>query len=818
MKTIFQTLMRYKASTLLNVLGLSIAFAVVIICAMQLRYVHSYNTQYKDYGQLYQASLTQRYRLVPENKEGKKATEGEETEVSEEDFAYHQMFKVGRPFAEAYKNLPSVEAVGVVQRHAPAYLTYYVNGGERSTKCNYAISDDDFWPAIDFDIIDGDVENFNKSNYGIISDKFAKQLFGDESPIDKRLHFTGWGGDDGTMFYVGAVYKSVHSTGEIEEDVFLNTWGANLDVFWGSYDIYVRLKPNATLEDLKAQAAPVFNDLIKKTMPNQNTKFSAGFSNIVEVPYLTHALDKNIIYIFIAIALIIMFIGFINFVNFATSTIPLKIKNINLRRVVGATKGQLRLGIILADIVTIILAFAGGALLVEFIKILPISHLVNDTSFAPNIWAYILSLVAAIIMGTISGLYPAFYSTSFQPSLMLKGRLVLGGKGLIMRKLSIGFQYFIALTFITATIFVVRQHNLMLNRESGFIRDGIIKVDHISSEYKSFENYDGLRNQLMQNVAISDVTFGRTSLGIGDGGDGGDGISVQDSSGVSNSDDPNSTNKHVYYSTSAVHPNFLDFFGLKILEGDNLNEMDVNGALINKTMAKRVNLLVGDIIKNDMRVAGIYDDINLGDMRRPITPALFLLGTSPDAKRWNQKTKVYYDETYIKVSGSQDDIFNYISDTYEEFAPMLDIDVNYFDDVLANNYKTEANLKTLMQAISTLSIIIALIGIFGLMTFETRFRRKEISVRKINGSTILQVIKMFVISYLKIVIAAFVLSAPLVYYVIDNALMNYAYRIELSWWVFAIAFLLVTILTIGIAFIQCYKLASENPISSLKEE
>lgn len=814
MKTIFQTLMRYKTSTLLNILGLSIAFAVVIICAMQLRYMHSYNTQYKDYGQLYQASFDQGYKLRDENGKSIKDEDGEES------FAYYQGFKIGRPFAEAYKNLPSVEAVGVVQRHTPAYLTYYINGGERTSKCNYAISDDDFYKAIDFDIIDGEVENFNKYEYCIISDKFAKKLFGDESPIDEPLHFTGWGGDAGSIYYIGAVYKSVHSTGEIEEDVFLNTHGANLDVFWGNYDTYVRLKPNATLEDLKAQAAPVFNDIVKTTMQDSETNFSAGFYNIVEIPYLTHALDKNIIYVFIAIALIIMFIGFINFVNFATSTIPLKIKNINLRRVVGATKEQLRLGIILTDVVTIILAFAGGALLVELIKVLPISHLINDTSFVPNIWAYILSLIAAIIMGVISGLYPALYSTSFQPSLMLKGRLVLGGKGLIMRKLSIGFQYFIALTFITATIFVVRQHNLMLNRESGFIRDGIIKVDHISSEFKSFDNYGGLRDKLMQNIAINDVTFGRTSLGIGHGGFGGNRISVRDSSGVSNSDDPNSTSKHVYYTTCPVHTNFLDFFGLKILEGDNLNELNVNGALINKTMADKVNLLVGDIIDRDLRVAGIYDDINLGDMRTPIMPALFLLGNCPDAKRMNRNRdiEVYYDETYIKVSGSQDDIFNYISDVYEEFAPMIDVEINYFDDVLANNYKTEANVKTLMQAISTLSIIIALIGVFGLMTFETRFRRKEISVRKINGSTTSQIIKMFSISYLKIVVVAFILSAPLVYYVIDKALTRYAYRIDLSWWVFAIALLLVALLTVGIAFIQCYKSANENPINSLKDE
>ena len=775
MRTILQTLMRYKTSTILNIVGLSIAFAACIVIGMQIRYELSYNKHYDDHEQIY---------LLAESRRGE--------------------FEVGLPLPTAvmYRGLPSVEKIGWTNGNSSGYETkaeYVIDGNEQSAKCMRARCDSEFFGVFGFQILQGDLSSFNNEDVVVISDKYAKQLFGDKSPIGENVSIEYPERKDYTIV---AVYESHGSNTSVEADVYMAEGEQQLtNVYNYSFDVYAKLKKGVSVEQFEKEATVALQKHLKAVRNYGEEKVIPVAVAITDVMYKVEGRSRNTLYIMMAIALVVMLVGFINFINFAVSTIPLKMKNINLRRVVGATKTELRVSLILTDVVLVVVSFLIGTYLVQMVKTSPFAGLIDDTSFKVNIIVYALSLVAAITIGVLAGLYPAFYSTSFSPSLMLKGRFLMGVGGVRLRKVLIVFQYFVAITFIAVSMFIALQQNFLINIDGGYIKEGIIKVDQEVA--RRFKNWSGLKEELMSHAQIKDVAFGNTNIGLGnEGGAAGSISNVID--GVEHLMD-----------MAIVSPNFMDFFGIEMLEGRHFGEGKAPVVIANKVLVDKYGYKLGQQLPAlpGVELVGICENVNMLNMRKDVLPVVYHNG---EIKYPNMGGN--YSEVYIKVSGNSKEIFDHIKKTYAEIAPEMDVEVNYFTDVLANVYGDENRTKQMMMGFSLLSIIIALVGVFGLMSFDTRFRRKEISLRKINGATIKQIILMFTMSYLKIVAVAFVLSVPVVYYAVSEWLKGFAYKIELSWWVFAVALLLVVLLTLIIALVQCYKAASENPINSLKDE
>ena len=775
MRTILQTLMRYKTSTILNIVGLSIAFAAFIVIGMQIRYELSYNKHYDDYEQIY---------LLGENRRGG--------------------FRIGLPLPTAimYRDLPSVEKIGWTGIDASGYETkveYVIDGNAQSAKCMLARCDNEFFGIFGFPILQGDLSSFNNEDGVVISDKYAKQLFGDKSPIGEIVSITYFERKDYTII---AVYESQGTNTSVEADIYMAEGDRFLtNVYNYSFGVYAKLKKGVSEEQFEKEATQALRKYLVKIKNTRDAKETTDAVAITDVMYKVEGRSRNTLYIMMAIALVVMLVGFINFINFAVSTIPLKMKNINLRRVVGATKTELRVSLILTDAVLVVVSFLIGTYLVQLVKTSPFAGLIDDTSFEVNIIVYALSLVTAVIMGVLAGLYPAFYSTSFSPSLMLKGRFAMGAGGVRLRKALIVFQYFVAITFIAVSMFIALQQNLLINIDGGYIKEGIIKVDQ-TGDWR-FKNISGLKDELMRHTQVKDVAFGNTDMGLGNEG-GAAGSIGKRIDGVDH-----------LMEVVIVSPNFLSFFGIELLEGRHFGEDKAPVVIANKSLVDKYDYKVDQPVPAlpGVELIGICEDVNMLNMRKDILPVVYHNG---DIEYPN--TSGYYSEAYIKVSGNSKEIFDHIKKTYAEIAPKMDINVNYFTDVLANAYGDENQTKQMMMGFSLLSIIIALVGVFGLMSFDTKFRRKEISLRKINGATIKQIIQMFTMSYLKVVAVAFVLSVPVVYYAVSEWLKGFAYKIELSWWVFALALALVTLLTLTIALIQCYKSASENPINSLKDE
>ena len=296
MRTILQTLMRYKTSTILNIVGLSIAFAAFILLAMQIRYELSYNKQYKDHERIYVPGM-----------------------VIEK--AHPNQYYIGRGLAEALKKVPSIENIGVVQYHRPTTAKYNFGGTQHTAKCTLGLCDTTFFQVIEYDFIEGELNNFNGSDKAIISDVYAKKLFGEQPALNEPIHISSWN----KTFTVGGVYKSMNSGNAIDKDVFLNAWGANLTSVTGNYYAYIKIMPNVSRETLEQQAKIASDDFWATSMPDtpKEKLYGIGFASLAETASEIEYRSHIIIYILMTIVFIILLVAFINFVNFAISMVPL---------------------------------------------------------------------------------------------------------------------------------------------------------------------------------------------------------------------------------------------------------------------------------------------------------------------------------------------------------------------------------------------------------------------------------------------------------------------------------------------------------------
>lgn len=759
MKLILKALLRYKTSTILNIIGLSTAFATFILIGMQVRYDLSYDKHNENYHSIYQLTL---------------GSDGSDLLFSGLDKRQASVV--------LDNNISEVEYSSLVDRGLmPIYLD--VNGEELEVNENLYSCGEDITRIFSFEFLSGDESSIGGIGNVIISDRFAKKWFGEQSPIGETIRV------EGDVYTVTAVFESLPKNSTLQGDLFTKMSPAKENR--GGNRLFCRVYNHADKKELDKKAT----DFLSK---NVYAKIKANFVSLSDVRVVIAEYNKSTTIIFITIILFVLVLASINFVNFAVSMVPLKVKGINISRVVGASQVELRVSMVNEAIVLVLFSFCFALGLVELFKDSTFSYLITDSSFEVNFVVYILAFGVALLTGAISGLYPAFYATSFQPALVLKSSYALSASGARFRKMLIGFQFFISFIFITGTIFVHYQYDYMMNSDKGYNIENVILVKHPFQSSK----HDIIKQELLKNSQIKDVTFTREAFGSNEYG----GMYW----------DLKHPKGDVEITLSPVAHNFLDFFEIDIVEGRNfmLND-DITGSgyfVISKSLQDDYGFLVGEkiegIIKEPTEMVGVCEDIQITNLKVKSKP--FVLYVSSKSER------MPYWNSYIKVADNSQNMIEYISEVYGRIDSELNIDVAYMTESFAYEYSEEIAFKNTIQAQSLITIIIALVGVFGLVSFDTRFRRKEIGLRKINGATVNNILTMFSFCYIRIVLISFVLSIPLVYYFVFHWLQQFPYKIDIYWWVFALALLMVLALTILISIVQSMRAAKENPVESIK--
>ena len=796
-KNFITLLRRYTTSSLLNVVGMSVAFAAIYLIMVQVKYDFSYDKVIPNSENIYRLEIPNWWQ------EGK----------------YMHTWNRQLP-DDICEGIPEIEAGGTIE-------TYAWSGNNYSIKRNHTIdnlkiktveAELEGLEVFHFEFIEGGLENFTISSM-IISEETAEKFdlkVGDVLTVGRGLV------SDKTCDIVG-VFKNFPKPSNLaicegwvcmepQENYDPSNWG---------YPYYVRLNEDASLVDieskLKSQMVEYFRNMgntdenieseIKRFTPRLNPLPAIYFD---ELSYSPVQGNRSTTLSLIAIAVLILVISFINFINFFFALIPVRIKAINTYKVFGAPTSKLRLNIMFETLGLTLLSILGAMVIVFTFANTPLSEYISASVALKENWQLALSMILFLmIFAAIMSLYPAFYITKFNPSLVLKGSFHATKSGKILRYSLVGIQYVISISLIICSLFIQKQHKYMLHYEMGFNDEQLysINVPRAILGYGGDLDYtgrDAFTDKLMQNPNIVDVAYGDGFI-VGEGF-------------LGWSRDYN--NQNITFSVFPVSWNFLQMMGIKVEDGRDFVPSDEHlegGAFIfNREAADRfgidIDTKMGGHADTPTPVVGICENFNFKPLQYEIEPFAFLVFGSNGWRHPN--------EAHIRAAAGTDykELNKYVKGIIEEFAPNADIEsyeLKFIDEQLALQYQMEDKLSTLVTMFSFLSIMISIIGVFGLVLFETQYKRREIGIRRIHGASSAGILKMFNKKYLYIVAICSAVAIPISYYIIDRWMQQFVYRTEMSVWVYVVAVLTITIITIVTVSIRSWKAANENPVEAI---
>ena len=796
-KNFITLLKRYTTSSLLNVVGMSVAFAAIYLIMVQVKYDFSYDKVIPNSENIYRLEIPNWWE------EGK----------------YMHTWNRQLP-DDICAGIPEIEAGGTIE-------TYAWSGNNYSIKRNHTIdnlkiktveAELEGLEVFHFEFIEGGLENFTISSM-IISEETAKKFdlkVGDVLTVGRGLE------GDKTCDIVG-VFKNFPKPSNLaicEGWVCMEPQENSDPSNWG-YPYYVRLNEDVTPVDieskLKSQMVEYLRNMgntdenieseIKRFAPRLNPLPAIYFD---ELSYSPRQGNRSTTLSLIAIAVLILVISFINFINFFFALIPVRIKAINTYKVFGAPTSKLRLNIMFETLGLTLLSILGAMVIVFTFAQTPLSEYISASVSLKENWQLALTMILFLmIFAFVISLYPAFYITKFNPSLVLKGSFQATKSGKILRYSLVGIQYVISISLIICSLFIQKQHKYMLHYEMGFNDEQLysINVPRAILGYGGDLDYtgrDAFTDKLMQNPNIVDVAYGDGFI-VGEGFMGWNRYY---------------NNQNITFSVFPVSWNFLQMMGIKVEDGRDFVPSDEHlegGAFIfNREAADRfgidIDTKMGGHADTPTPVVGICENFNFKPLQYEIEPFAFLVFGSNGWRHPN--------EAHIRAAAGTDykELNKYVKGIIEEFAPNADIEsyeLKFIDEQLALQYQTEDKLSTLVTMFSLLSIIISIIGVFGLVLFETQYKRREIGIRRIHGASAMGILKMFNKKYLYIVAICSAVAIPISYYIIDRWMQQFVYRTEMSVWVYVVAVLTITIITVATVSLRSWKAANENPSISI---
>ena len=428
----------------------------------------------------------------------------------------------------------------------------------------------------------------------------------------------------------------------------------------------------------------------------------------------------------------------------------------------------------------------------------------GDMSLASNIPLLALTGILAITVGVLAGVYPAWRITSFSPALVLKGSYGLTPAGRKLRSLLISFQLVISFALIIAALFIYLQNRYMVASSLGFDKDQVAIVE---LNGKLIKNTGTLESQLKNESSIQEVAFAEDLLS------GGDQYSTFGRGYRSND---------LTFKLFTVDPNFLQVMNIPVISGRAFYQEDAASAggayIFNETARLQYDLVAGEYITGNAYVevppaviAGFIDDVKYASFRTTVEPMAFYV---PAEKDFHPR----YAYIKIKAGANIREAIASIGKAFTSVDKDFPVEVSFYDTILNNLYKRELSIGWLISLFSLVAVFISIVGVLGLVIFESEYKRKEIGLRKVHGATTSQILIMFNKVYARILVICFILSIPVAYYAMNRWLSYFAYKIPLYWWVYAIAFIFVSAITILIVSFQNWSTASENPVESIKTE
>jgi putative ABC transport system permease protein len=681
-------------------------------------------------------------------------------------------------------------------------------GETRFMKKGYWASEE-FLQMFEFPLLSGDATQVMADPRSIvISESMAKALFADEDPINKIIKV-----DNEHELKVTGILKDIPTNSSFEFDFLMpwkfreqtNDWVRRNTTNWGNYSFQIFVELNDPSKH--AAVEEQIKGILQKNGETENKpeyflypllrwRLHGSFENGVETGGM-----NDYVQMFSAIAIFIIIIACINFMNLATARSERRAREVGVRKSVGSKRYELIMQFIGESMFISLIAFSIAILLAQLL--LPFyNDLVQKKLFidytSSQFWIFTLGMI--FITGFISGSYPAFYLSSFQPAKVLKGKPTIGKGASTPRKVLVTLQFGFSILLIIGTIVIYQQIQLVKGRELGYNQENLMAVSY-TNEVRS--NYRPLKLELLASGVVESVTKSNSSI-----------TNINSNNFLGWPGKPDDL--RVIFTTIATEYDYAKTMGIKILEGRDFSEdfkTDTSAILINKAALALMNLEdpIGtelDLWGDKRKLIGVLDDVLMGSPYQPVKPMFVIL--DPD----------WIDAVSIRLKKTEDlpAAISTVKAVFEKYAPAYPFEYTFADVEFQKKFTTLNLVSTLSKLFAALTIIITGLGLFGLASFTAEQRTKEIGIRKVLGASVSSLVGMMSKDFSLLVIISFVFTSPLAWWGLTWYLERYPIRVGIAWWIFPLTGLIALAFALAIVSTQALRAARSNPVNSLRSE
>jgi putative ABC transport system permease protein len=786
LKIAYRNLWRNRLVCSVNLIGLSFGLTV---CSLIMLYVN-YELSYDTFNQHYQTV----YRVVQHQKQD-------------------EWYEVGRSPAKMASTLkeefPEVQNATRFALWDNVLLSYK---DKNIDEPNGIYAESALFELFTFPFIKGDVKKaLVNPNSIVLTESYAKKYFGNDNPIGQTIQL-----NKKYPLSVTGVIKDIPSNSHLTFDfvipfVFIKNYGAKLNEWGGNaFYTYIQLHDNrqeiAIDNKLKDFAKKKFGDeseifylqALKDIHLRSHFDFNTDFGNRGDIRYVQ---------LFSLLALIVLLLACFNFTNLSTAIASKRSKEVGLRKTIGAKKSQLIFQFMIEAILMVLMA---GLITLFSIEIMSsffvnlfeknIFILLNDKT----LWLQFIVLLASTAL--LSGSYPAFVLSSFSPAKILRGQVFLPVKNRFwsLKNGLVIIQFTLSILMIIAIMVIYSQLSYMSNKKLGINKDNLVYVQ-MKNEWK--QNYQVVKQELMKQTDIESVSatnfYSMPFKWVGSTG--AFGVKI----------DGERTGKDFNIHQFRTEFDFIETMQIKIVEGRNFSQAiktDTNSVILSEKTVKLLGLKnpIGkelDVYGEKGKVIGVFQDFHFVKLKDKIEPSYIAV----------RPKEVDYLLVRIKPEKMQETIKK-IQGVTTKYSNGYPVEIHFLDQDYDKLYREEKIMETLFLGFTILAILISCLGLLGLITYTSEARTKEIGIRKVLGASVSQIVTLLSEDFLKLVLISLVIAIPLAWYSLNKWLQDFAYRVEISWWIFALAGIVAIVIALLTVSYQAIKAALMNPVKSLRTE
>ncbi len=769
-KQILKTILKYRLSSSLTILSIVITFLGIIILSLYVNYHSSFNKFHKKVDDI--AILSYNHEM------------GSAMPV---------------PMAKLIKdNIPEIEKTVTLRS------SFWVNNLKKKNQNKKdAISVEvldatkDFFTVFDFPLLVGDHRKvLEKDGDIVISESLSKKIFGTTDVVGKQV----WCED--VSFNISGVMKDMPQNSDLRKDAVLSISKKDMEEWseW-SYMIFFKLKKGVSKEHIISKIKKI--EEVKEFRRQIIESFSEDTAKILLLPlktmhyksnsYFINSMNEKVLDVMVVLIVILLVMGAVNFINFSSSQAPLRAKSLSIQQILGEKKVNARMQIVGESVFLSVFAMGIAFLIHNFIyEGVESLFEIKSLSFEGYFHYYLIFLLFAVVFGIMAGAYPSKYITSAPISQVVKGKMFFSGKGKGFRNILITLQFTFAIMLISSSLIIEKQLEYWNNFDIGINKESVLYMKTSVPVIKSYKEFG---EELLKNKDITNYTYtqflpGEVGMGWGREVEG----------------------KQVSVKCWPIDDRFLDFFDIKMSKGRKFNsgKGDINNFIVNEKAVQRYDWqkpLDMSFPGFDFsgKVVGVSKNFNFSSLKEEIEPMIFW--------RTDSRKSVILIKT---KPTSYNKLREYIEKTAQRFDPETTFEVKFLDDFLEKLYNKEQKVANFIKFIAIWTILLSLIGLLGLIIFIQRDKVKEIGIRKVNGATVFDIMLFLNKNIVIWILIAFVIATPISYWAMKKWLEGFAYKTELSVWVFVISGVITLLLSLIVVSFHSYRTARLNPSVSMQ--